>query len=65
MIISGKNTNENHKSNINSSNPILEILAPNVFLGALKKNEWDKNQTIIARFIEVSGVSSGSFPTPP
>ncbi len=58
MIIPGKNTNENQKSNINSSNPILEILTPNVFLGALKKNEWDKNETIIARFIEVSGVSS-------
>jgi alpha-mannosidase len=35
----------------------LEILTPNVYLGALKMNEWKKTGTIIVRFFEGSGLS--------
>ncbi|TFG04176.1 MAG: alpha-mannosidase [Promethearchaeota archaeon] len=41
-----------------SSEPLLEIQSPNVFLGALKMNEWDKDGTIIMRFNEGLGVPS-------
>ena len=38
--------------------PLLQILTPNVYLGALKLNEWDNTNNIIARFVEGSGIPS-------
>ena len=38
--------------------PLLQILTPNVYLGALKLNEWDNTDDIIARFVEGSGIPS-------
>jgi alpha-mannosidase len=35
---------------------LLEIPTPNVFLGALKQNEWAKNGNIIVRIVEGSGL---------
>ena len=40
--------------------PLLEIKTPNVYLGAFKKNEWNKKDSIIARFFEGSGLSSSA-----
>jgi hypothetical protein len=37
---------------------LLEIKSPNVFLGTLKYNEWDKNGNIVARFVEGCGIST-------
>ncbi|MHA1890637.1 MAG: alpha-mannosidase [Promethearchaeota archaeon] len=36
---------------------ILKISTPNVYLGALKLNEWEKDGNVIARFIEGNGIS--------
>jgi alpha-mannosidase len=58
MIIPTKGFDENEDNYLTSGNPLLKILTPNVYLGTLKINEWDKKETIIARFIEGSGVSS-------
>ncbi|MCP4762485.1 MAG: hypothetical protein GY870_11950, partial [archaeon] len=41
---------------LNKGQSFLEILTPNVFLGTLKLNEWDKTGSIIARFVEGSGI---------
>jgi alpha-mannosidase len=42
----------------NESRSLLEIFTPNVYLGVLKKNEWNGTGSIIARFVEGSGVES-------
>ena len=44
--------------NLLNGKPFLNISNPNVFLGALKFNEWKKDGTIIIRFYEVSGVQT-------
>ncbi len=49
---------ENIEESQNESSSLLEILTTNVYLGVLKKNEWDGTGTVIARFIEGSGVKS-------
>ncbi len=37
---------------------LLEILTPNIYLGAFKMKEWNEQNTIIARFFEGSGVAT-------
>ncbi len=39
-----------------SGESFLEIISPNVYLGAIKLKEWDKTGTIIVRFVEGSGI---------
>jgi len=58
IIIPTKNIKKIQNSIVKSGKPLLEIITPNVYLGALKRNEWDNKDTIIARFIEGSGVTS-------
>ncbi|MFX1338315.1 MAG: alpha-mannosidase [Promethearchaeota archaeon] len=58
MIIPTRNINENQENVLTSGKSLLEIMTPNVYLGTLKMNEWDKKETVIARFIESSGVPS-------
>jgi alpha-mannosidase len=49
----------NNDTNLEKVNePLMEINTPNIYLGALKKNEWEKNGSLIARFYEGSGISS-------
>lgn len=38
--------------------PIIEISPSNVFLGALKFNEWEKSGTIVMRIVEGCGIAS-------
>jgi alpha-mannosidase len=38
------------------SESLIEILTPNVFLGTLKKEEWNNSGTIITRFVEGLGI---------
>lgn len=56
IVVPTKYIQENQKGIAKSGNPLLEIVTPNVYLGSLKLNEWNKTGTIIARFFEGSGV---------
>ena len=38
--------------------PLLTIMTPNVYLGTLKFNEWEKTGSIIIRMVESSGMAS-------
>jgi len=58
IVIPTKNIQENQKGIVKSGKPLLEIITPNIFLGTLKLNEWDKTGTIIIRLFEGSGVFS-------
>ena len=60
IVIPTKNIQENQKGIVKSGKPLLEIITPNIFLGTLKLNEWDKTGTIIIRLFEGSGISSSS-----
>ncbi|TFG27504.1 MAG: alpha-mannosidase [Promethearchaeota archaeon] len=40
--------------------PLLKIITPNVNLATFKRNEWDKNTTIIVRFFEACGISTNA-----
>ncbi len=56
MVIPVQNTTktQNNTSFLNKS--LLEILNENVMLSALKFKEWNNNNSLIARFYEVSGI---------
>ena len=54
IIIPSETIEESQKE----SSSLLEILTPNVYLGALKKNEWNGTGTVIVRFVEGSGIKS-------
>ncbi len=56
IIIPMYNSQINSEKSKASSDPLLQILTPNVYLGALKLNEWDNTNSIIARFVEGSGI---------
>jgi alpha-mannosidase len=58
MIIPLYNSQINSEEIEAFGDPLLQILTPNVFLGALKLNEWDNTNNIIARFVESSGIPS-------
>jgi len=58
IIIPTKNIKKIQNFIVKSGKPLLKIITPNLYLGALKRNEWDNKETIIARFIEGSGVPS-------
>ncbi|MBD3253775.1 MAG: hypothetical protein GF383_01715, partial [Candidatus Lokiarchaeota archaeon] len=45
-------------SALNLHKPLIEIDAQNVYLGALKKKEWETQDTLIVRFVEGLGVST-------
>lgn len=53
LIIPTKNIDGNSIELLESP---IEILTPNVYLGVLKKNEWDSDGTVILRVVEGSGV---------
>jgi len=56
MVIPLYNQNEKIPSYIDSDEPILQIMSPNVYLGVMKYKEWDKEKSIILRFYEGSGI---------
>lgn len=39
-----------------SAHQLLEIQNPNVYLGTLKLNEWEKNGSVVVRFVEGCGI---------
>jgi alpha-mannosidase len=59
VIPVSKNINANslpHKELLGT--PLLTIMTPNVYLGTLKFNEWEKTGSIIIRMVESSGMAS-------
>ena len=58
MVIPLYNSQLNAEEILAFNEPLLQILTPNIYLGALKLDEWENTNNFIARFVEGSGIPS-------
>ncbi|MHA1818955.1 MAG: alpha-mannosidase [Promethearchaeota archaeon] len=58
IIPFNSSNSSDNKIPLNIMQPLLELTPSNIFMGALKLNEWEKSGSIILRIVEGSGVDT-------